>query len=43
MSNVSWNADYLSNYKRQKIIFHGEKVIFSGQYHIFTFSLLTLF
>ena len=39
---MSWNADNLSNYKRQQKIFYGEKAIFRGQYHIFTFSLLTL-
>ena len=43
VSNVSWNANYFSNYKRQKNIFHGEKAIFRGHYHIFTFSLLALF
>ena len=38
MSNVSWNANNLSNNKIQPKLFHGEKAIFSGQFHIFTFS-----
>ena len=38
VSNVSCNVNNLSNYKIQPKIFHGEKAIFSGQFHIFTFS-----
>ena len=38
MSYVLWNANNLSNYKIQPKIFHGEKAIFTGQFHIFTFS-----